>query len=73
MDAIALPFVQGQLRNEHLSFVIDTECGHCLEPFHIEIDSGLGFRVREQEAEPLIYVPPLDLDTLEDPSIIDAF
>jgi hypothetical protein len=70
---LATPFVQGQLRKEKLSFVIETECAHCHAPLHIEIDSDLNYRVVEPGAAPLIFVPMVDFDRLEDPSIIDAF
>ena len=68
-----MPFVQGQLRAENLSCVIRSECAHCGQPLHIEIDSQLAYRVVEAEAVPLIFVPMVDFDKLEDPSIIDAF
>jgi len=70
---MAIPFVQGQLRKEHLNFSIETECACCSKPIHIQIDSQLDFRVRELDADPLIFVPMVNFDTLEDPSIIDAF
>ncbi len=31
------------------------------------------YRVVEQGAEPLVYVPMVDFDKLDDPSIIDSF
>jgi hypothetical protein len=65
--------VQGQLRGEPLTFAIETECEHCKQPLHLEIDSDLGYRVLEDDAEPLVFVPMVDFDRLEDPSIIDAF
>jgi hypothetical protein len=68
-----VPFVQGQLRAEPLSFVISSECAHCGLPLHIEMDTHLQFRVVEEEADPLLFVPMVDFDKLEDPSIIDAF
>jgi hypothetical protein len=40
---------------------------------HIEIDSELTMRVLEEEADPLVFLPLVDFDRLEDPSIIDAF
>ena len=40
---------------------------------HIEIDSGLAYRVLDKGAEPLIHVPLVDLDKLDEPSIIDRF
>jgi len=68
-----VPFVQGQLRGERLSVTVQTECAHCAQPVHLEIDSELTIRVLEERADPLIFVPLVDVDQLEDPSIIDAF
>ena len=65
--------MQGHLRGEKLGFVIETECGHCHQPLHIEIDSELDYRVVEGGAEPVIYVPMVDFDKLDEPSIIDSF
>jgi hypothetical protein len=73
VDAIATPFVQGQLRNERLIFAIETECAHCARPIHIEMDSDLNYSVLEQDAAPLILAPMVDFGKLRDPSIIDAF
>ena len=65
--------MQGQLRGESLSFSIETSCAHCGEPIHIEMDSELNYRVVEEGAAPLVHVPMVDLNELDDPSIIDAF
>jgi uncharacterized metal-binding protein YceD (DUF177 family) len=65
--------VQGRLRGEQLSFTIETECGHCHRPLHIEIDSELTYHLVEQEAEPLVYAPLVDLHNLDESSIIDSF
>ena len=65
--------MQGRLRGEQLSFRIETECGHCGRPLHIEMDSELNCRVLEPESDPLVYFPLVDFDKLGDPSIIDAF
>ena len=70
---MATPFVQGQLRNEPLQFSIETECGQSGRPIHIDIDSDLNYTVQEEEASPLIFVPTVDFDRLEAPSIIDDF
>jgi hypothetical protein len=56
-----------------LSFIIETECGHCQAPIRIEIDSELAHRVLESGADPLVYVPQVDLGKLREPSIIDRF
>ena len=68
-----MPFVQGHLRNEVLSFVIETECGHCHEPMRIEIDSELQYRVVAGGAEPLVRVPMVNAHKLAAPSIVDGF
>jgi hypothetical protein len=65
--------VQGQLREKPLSFAIETECAHCGQSLHLEMDGELNCRVIEGEADPRIFVPTVDFDKLEDPSIIDAF
>lgn len=65
--------MQGQLRDESLTVVVTTQCAHCGQPLHLEIDSELTYRVMEDGAEPLVFVPMVDFGKLEDPSIIDAF
>lgn len=70
---MAAPFVQGQLRGESLSVSIETECAHCHAPLHLKVDSELNYQVREEQASPLIFVPLVDFEKLDDPSIIDAF
>ena len=65
--------MQGRLRGEPLTVRVASECGHCQQPLDIEIDSELRFHVLEEAAEPLVYVPLVDFDKLQDPSIIDAF
>jgi hypothetical protein len=68
-----VPFVQGQISGDKASATVETECGHCHQPLHIEIDSELEFHVVEEGAEPLVYVPLLDVRNLDEPSIIDSF
>ena len=53
--------------------VVETECAHCREAMHIEIDSQLNYRLRESGAEPLVFVPDINLHELDEPSIIDVF
>ena len=67
-----MPFVQGQLRGEHLTFTIESECGHCHRPLQISVDSDLECRVQGDAVEPLVYSPLLDIQKLE-PSIIEGF
>ncbi len=65
--------MQGQLRNEYLSVIIDTECAHCGRPMKVKIDSDLNSTVEEKDCEPIVFVPDVDLFKIEDESIIDAF
>jgi hypothetical protein len=65
--------VQGQLRNEALTFTIQTACAHCGKEIRIQMDSELNYSVLNPDAKPLVFVPLVDFSTLEDPSIIDAF
>ncbi len=65
--------MQGQLRKEDLSFLVETECAHCGQPITIEIDSRMQYRVFEAEARPVLFIPHVDFARLKDPSIIDAF
>jgi hypothetical protein len=73
IDTIATPFVQGHLRQEPLSFVADTECGHCGQPLRIEMDADLNFHVEQQGADPLVFIPAVNFDKLAAPNIIDDF
>lgn len=52
---------------------VETECAHCGQMLHLEIDSELGWRVGDEGADPLVMIPFVDFDKLDDPSIIDAF
>ena len=67
-----MPFVQGHLRNESIAVTIKTECAHCSRSIQIELDSESNYRVVEG-ADPLVFVPLVNFETLKDPSIIDAF
>ena len=73
MDAIATPFVQGQLWGERLTFVVESTCADSGCPIRIEIDSELNYGVLQEEADLRIFVPIIDVERLDDPSIIDAF
>ena len=50
-----------------------TSCAHCGQPIEMEIDSDLQYTIHSAGAQPVVFAPMVDFDTLEDPSIIDAF
>ena len=68
-----MPFVQGHLRDQPVSVRIRTECAHCSQRLHIEVDSELRVRLSEVAADPLVFLPLVDFAKLKDPSIIDSF
>jgi len=73
VDAFATPFVQGHLRNEHLTVTVASACAHCARPMTIDITSDLEYQVHGSVDEPVVFVPEVDLAALEAPSIIDDF
>lgn len=65
--------MQGRLRNEQLTVTVRTECAHCKTPMELTVDSDLNYAVTEQDDEPVIFVPDVDLLNLKEESIINAF
>ena len=65
--------MQGQLRDEPLDFLIESTCAQSGQPIQIEIDGQLEYHVRQEDADPILFVPLMDVDKLDDPSIIDVF
>ena len=65
--------MQGRLRREPLSVTVRTECAHCAQRIEFEMDSELKYRVEEQEADPLVFVPTVNFGELTEPSIVDVF
>jgi len=65
--------VQGRLRNETLSVRVKSSCAHCGKPIELTIDSDLNCTVHDPEARPLVFVPDVDLLTLREENIINAF
>ncbi|MFQ5604885.1 MAG: hypothetical protein ACE5HS_16570 [bacterium] len=57
---MAAPFVQGQLRKEKLSVIIETECACCAQPMRFELDSDLNYRFHLPGAQPLVFEPNVD-------------
>jgi hypothetical protein len=68
-----VPFVQGRLRETPLRVTIASRCAHCDRPIDVEIDSDLGFGLRESAAKPVICIPIVDFAKLRAPNIIDDF
>ena len=65
--------MQGQLRGQALTCDIRSECAQSGWPLRLQVDSELNFREVEAGADPRVFVPLVDFEKLEDPSIIDRF
>ena len=65
--------MQGRLRNEHITINVESECAHCSREMALEIDSELNIKAFDEECNPIIFIPDIDLLNLEEDSIIDSF
>jgi hypothetical protein len=72
-DAVATPFVQGRLRNEHLTVEVETSCAHCGREFHLTLDSELEWRVKEADVDPLLFEPDVDWKHFDKPNILGNY
>jgi len=70
---VATPFVQGRLRNEPLSFRIESECACCSRPIRFRMDHDLSFELEEPDSDPMFFAPLVDFTRLQAPSIVDHF
>ncbi len=73
MDAVATPFVQGKLRNEALSFEIQTECQCCGQKITFSMQHDLNYVLGQPESRPMFFMPIVDFTRLKAPSIVDHF
>ncbi|HEY5641126.1 MAG TPA: hypothetical protein VIW01_13860 [Dehalococcoidia bacterium] len=58
---------------EEIAVSVATECVHCSEPMHLDIDSAGRGKVAEAEADPVVFVPRVDFSKLADKCITDVF
>jgi hypothetical protein len=65
--------VEGRLGREKLTVEIESACAHCRKALHICVDSELNSRVREKEAEPLLFEPDVDWKTSKGANIINHY
>lgn len=52
---------------------VATECAHCAEPMHLQIDSAARCTVAEAGADPITFVPHADFSELAERCITDVF
>ena len=65
--------MQGHLRGEPVTIRVDTECVHCAEPLTLEIDSDMNVQVEQVGADPMVFIPDVQVFDVKAPSIIDDF
>jgi hypothetical protein len=65
--------VQGRLRGQKLSVELQSECAHCGKALHISVDSELNSKVRETDADPLLFEPDVDWKTFKGANIIHDY
>ena len=65
--------MQGRLRDEELSFEIDTECACCGQALRFTMRDDLSYELADGASSPMYYVPLVDFTKLRAPSIVDAF
>ena len=70
---MATPFVQGQLLDNDLSCLIETECAVSGRPIVFELDSDLRYHLQPPAEKPLLFIPMIDLGNLDAPCIVDDF
>jgi hypothetical protein len=72
-DSIATPFVQSRLRKQNVEVEIETSCAHCGRVMHILVDDQLRWRVREQGADPRVFLPKIDWASFRGRNIINDY
>lgn len=70
---MAAPLVQGKLRDEPLSFDIESECACCKKPIRFTMRHDLSFTLADPSSEPVFFVPMVDFTRLKAPGIIEGF
>jgi hypothetical protein len=73
VDAAATPFVQGKLRNEQLSFDVESECACCKKPILFTMKHDLSYTLSDHSSDPVFFVPMVDFTRLKAPSIVERF
>jgi hypothetical protein len=65
--------VQGFYRDDLETVIIEGECARCSKPFTITFDRDMNYRVEPADADLQVFIPLIDVKTLEAPNIIDDF
>ena len=73
MDALAAPFVQGQLVERVVSAVVETTCVQSGRPLVFEVDSRMVWRSDGEAVRPMVFEPLVDWRTFDDPTIVHRY
>jgi hypothetical protein len=65
--------VQGRLRNEVLTVVIETGCKHCGRELRIAVDSDMNISILNDGTKPVVFMPDVDWSRFSEPTIINAY
>ena len=65
--------MQGKLRDEPLSFDIESECACCKKPIRFTMRHDLTFTLADPSSEPVFFVPMVSFTRLKAPGIIERF
>lgn len=52
---------------------VESQCAHSGSPLTLEIDSDLWVEVISPGGDPVVFVPDINLSTLKEDSIVEAF
>ena len=65
--------MQGRLRKERLEVEIATLCAHCGRAMHILVDDRFRWQVKEQGADPRLFLPSIDWASFRGRNIIGDY
>ena len=65
--------MQGRLRDEVLSVVIETVSSHCGQEMRIAVDSEMNISILSGGTKPMVFMPDVDWSSFSEETIIDAY
>ena len=63
--------MQGRLRNEFVSVIVNSRCVHCDRDIEIKLDSDMNYEVAD--ASPIVFSPLIDWHSFSAANIIPDF
>ena len=56
-----------------MSVTVSSECAHCSQPIELDVDSDVGCNVKNEGADPVVFIPMVDFSKLTERCITDVF